>query len=65
MRKERQAKKSRNPYEKPTIAELTTEQAKRKLLSHASKGDNGAKELLEMISPEARTKEPKAKKKSA
>ncbi len=50
---------------KPTVTKLTTEQAKLKLLDHASKGDEGAKELLELISPEAHAKEPKTKKKSA
>ncbi len=34
-----QAKEPRKPYEKPTVTKLTTEQAKLKLLDHASKGD--------------------------
>jgi hypothetical protein len=58
-------KKSRKPYEKPTVTKLTPEEARAKLLDAADKGDQGAKEFLEMISPEARTKELQPKKRSA
>jgi hypothetical protein len=50
-------------YEKPTVTKLTEEQAKLKLLAHAKKGHEGAKELLELISPDSQQK--RSKKKSA
>ena len=46
------ATKTRKPYEKPTATKLTPEQAKLKLLGAASMGNQGAKELLEMMFPE-------------
>jgi hypothetical protein len=46
-------KNKRKPYEKPTVTTLTPEQAKPKLLAHAMKGDEGARELLELIFPNA------------
>jgi hypothetical protein len=61
----KKAKKTRKPYEKPTATRLTPEQAKLKLLRHASTGDEGARDLLEMMSPEVPTQNSKAKKKSA
>jgi len=39
--------KARKPYERPTVTKLTPEQAKLKLLGHASMGNHGAKDLLE------------------
>ena len=60
-----QAKKPRKPYEKPTATKLTPEQAKLKLLDAANRGDQGAKDLLEMMSPEAYAKDARNKKKSA
>ena len=62
---ESQSKKPRKPYEKPTATKLTTEQAKLKLLGAASRGNEGARDLLEMMSPEAYAKDAKNKKKSA
>ncbi len=54
--------KIRNPYEKPTVKKLTPEHAKLKLLGAASMGDQGAKDLQEMMFPEV---PPKDSKKSA
>lgn len=53
----------RKPYEKPTVTKLTPEQAKLKLLGHASKGDKGAQELLGLMFPgtSSRDREPKSK----
>jgi hypothetical protein len=42
-------KKLRKPYEKPTVTKLTPEEAKFKLIDLASRGSQGAKDLLEMI----------------
>jgi hypothetical protein len=41
--------KKRKPYEKPTATKLTTEQARLKLIGHAMMGDEGAKELFELM----------------
>jgi hypothetical protein len=51
--------KPRKPYEKPTVTQLTPEHAKLRLLGHASMGNRGAMELLEMMFPEAHPKTPK------
>jgi hypothetical protein len=61
-RTKRETKRTGNPYEKPTVTKLTPEEAKAKLLDAANRGDQGAKDLLEMMSPEEKTKD---KKKSA
>jgi len=61
----KETKKIRKSYEKPTATKLTPEQAKLKLLGHASMGDQGAKDLLEMMFPETIEKDSKSKKKSA
>ena len=53
------------PYEKPTLTKLTPEQAQLKLLGPASMRDQGAKELLELMFPDAPPKDSKAKNKSA
>jgi len=55
-----QTKKSRKPYEKPTATKLTPEQAKLKLLDAANRGDQGAKDLLEMMSPEEKANKNKS-----
>jgi hypothetical protein len=47
-----QKDKPRKPYEKPTVTKLTPEEAKFKLIDHASRGDQGAKDMLEMMFPE-------------
>ena len=39
-------------YEKPAIRKLTPEQGKLLLIGHASLGDQGAKDLLELMFPE-------------
>jgi hypothetical protein len=39
------------PYEKPTVTKLTPEQAKLKLVSLASRGDQGAKDFLDKMFP--------------
>lgn len=62
---EEKAQRPRKPYEKPTATKLTPEQAKLKLLGHASTGHEGAKDLLEMMFPEVPPKDSKEKKKSA
>jgi hypothetical protein len=61
----KEAAKTKEPYVKPTATKLTDEQAKLKLLGHASTGDQGAKDLLELMFPEVPEKDSKAKKKSA
>jgi hypothetical protein len=53
------ASKMRRPYDKPTVAKLTHEQAKLKLLGAAIMGDEGAKDLLGLVFAEV------PKKKSA
>lgn len=60
-----EAAKAKKPYEKPTVTKLTPEQAKLKLLGAASRGDQGAKDLLEMIFREVPPKDFKTEKKSA
>lgn len=62
---EKKTKNTRKPYEKPTATKHAPEEAKLKLLGHAAMGDQGAKELLEMIFPEIPQKDSKEKKKSA
>ena len=42
----------RKLYQKPTATELTAEEAKLKLIGHASLGDQDARDLLEMMFPE-------------
>jgi hypothetical protein len=64
-KKSKEAAKTKKPYVKPTAAKLTPEQAKLKLLGHASTGDQGAKDLLEMMFPETPQKDSKGEKKSA
>ncbi len=39
-------------YEPPRMVRLTPEQAKLKLLGHLSMGDEGAKDLLDLVFPE-------------
>jgi hypothetical protein len=57
--------KARKPYERPTVTKLTPEQAKLKLLGHASMGNQGAKDLLELMFPDVPSKDSKAEKKGA
>ena len=54
----------RKPYEKPTAAKLSPEEAKLKLIALASHGDEPAKEMLVMMFPEEARKL-SSKKKSA
>lgn len=42
----------RRPYEKPTAMKLTSEEAKLKFVDHATRGDQGANDMLEIIFPE-------------
>jgi hypothetical protein len=56
-----QKQPSRKPYVKPTVRQLTPEQAKLKLLGHATLGDKGANDLLGRML----RKEEKDRKKSA
>jgi len=55
----------RKPYETPTATKLTPEEAKLKLIEHASQGDEGVKDLLEMMFPEDARELSRGKKKSA
>jgi hypothetical protein len=64
-KKSKEAEQIKTPYFKPTATKLTDEQAKLKLLGHATMGDQGAKELLEMMFPEVPQKDSKGKKQSA
>ena len=57
--------KRRKAYEKPTATKLTSEEAKLKLVDHASRGDQGAKDILEMMFPEEAKKLSTGKKKLA
>jgi hypothetical protein len=43
-------KKTREPYIKPAVKQLNPEEAKALLEEHAKKGDEGAKDLLRLIS---------------
>lgn len=56
--------KRRKPYEQPAGTRLTAEEAKLKLVDHASLGDQGAKDMLEMMFPEEAKKLSAEKKKS-
>jgi hypothetical protein len=58
-------RKNRKLYEKPTATRLTSEEAKLKLVDHASRGDQGAKEILAMMFPEEAKKLSRDKKKPA
>ncbi len=42
--------KKREPYIKPAVRKLNPEEAKAMLEQHAKKGDEGAKDLLRLIS---------------
>lgn len=53
------------PYEKPTVTKLTREEAKLKLIDHASRGDQGAQDVLEEMFPEEAKKFVNSKKASA
>jgi hypothetical protein len=64
-KKSKKAARTKKPYVKPTATKLTDEQAKLKLLGHAITGDQGAKDLLEMVFPEVPEKDSKVKKQSA
>jgi len=55
----------RKPYERPTVTQLTPEEAKLKLIDHASRGDEQAREMLVMTFPEEVEKLSKNKKKPA
>lgn len=55
----------RKPYQKPTATKLTAEEAKLKLIDHARRGDEGARDLLEMAFPEDAKKLSTRKKKPA
>lgn len=59
------AGKSRKQYEKPTATKLSPEDAKQKLLKLVEKGDQGAKDLLEMMFPDEARKHAHRRKKSA
>ena len=55
----------RKPYEKPTVTKLTREEAKQKLIDHASRGDQCAQDILEAIFPEEAERVSNSKKTSA
>jgi hypothetical protein len=58
-------KKKRKPYEEPTATKLTPEQATIKLLGHAMPGDEGARQLLDLIFPNAPSKDATEQKKAS
>jgi len=64
-KKAKEAAKTKKPYVKPTATKITDEQAKLKLFGHATMGDQGAKDLLEIMFPEVPQRDSKGKKKSA
>jgi hypothetical protein len=57
--------KTRKPYEKPTVMQLNPEEAKQKLLGLVMRGDQGAKQILEIMFPEEAEKGSNSEKKSA
>jgi hypothetical protein len=61
----RKKENRRKPYEEPTATKLTPKEAKLKLIEHASRGDQGAKDLLEMMFPEEARELSRGKKRSA
>ncbi len=44
------------PYEKPALTKLTPEQAKLKVVGRASKGDQGAKQVLDTMHTDPKKK---------
>jgi hypothetical protein len=62
LKAESGGKEPRRPYEKPTVTKLTPEEAEAKLLDAANKGDQGAKDFLDVISSQEKTRN---RKKSA
>lgn len=57
---------SKKQYEAPTARKLTIEQAKLILIGHATMGDQGAKELMNIAFPEpASSMEPTANRRTA
>lgn len=57
--------KRRKPYEKPSVKQLTPEEAKIKLVDLVNKGDEGAKEMLKTMFPEEARDLLDSKRKSA
>jgi hypothetical protein len=55
-------KQSRKPYEKPTVTKMNSEEAKRRLVHLVNKGDEDAKEMLQLMFPEEAKKQSKQKK---
>jgi hypothetical protein len=55
----------RKPYEKPTVTQLTPEEAKLKLIDLASRGDEQAKKMVVIRFREEAKNLSKGKKKSA
>jgi hypothetical protein len=55
-------KRSRKPYEKPTVTKMTSEEAKRKLVDLVNKNDEDARKMLEMMFPDEAKKQSKQKK---
>ena len=53
------------PYVKPAATKLTLEQVKLKLLGRTLDGDQAAMQFLELMFPEPRVTQEKARKKSA
>lgn len=46
----------RKPYQKPALKKLTPEQAKLKVVGRASRGDQGAKQVLDTMFPDPKKK---------
>ncbi len=57
--------KMRKPYEKPSVTNLTPEQAKQKLLRLVNRGDEQAKKLLKEMFAEDAKNDSKDREKSA
>lgn len=45
--------KARKPYEKPTFQKWVGDEAKAELQKHVENGDQGAKDLLQLLSSES------------
>lgn len=55
----------RKPYPKPSYAQLPAEQARSFLLERANRGHKGAKEMLELMFPDANNSRRNAARSSA
>jgi len=63
--RDKQSTTNRKPHSKPTVRRLTSEQAKLKIIGHAMMGNQGAKELMELLFRNTAQKPSYSEKKSA